>query len=142
MTVLSVVRGCVQLFSSQPASPRILLPAGCRTICKRRLKTAECCGGGLQDFVGQHGVVDRPREDQGSDKTRHCRQRLFPPRGRRSSGHEPAESFNQGLEAFRNGTPYGPRLAHNIRPDRGDKATARSVTAMLRREVAPYDRLK
>ena len=44
------------------------------------LKTAECCGGGLQDFVGQRRVVDRPREDQGSDKTRHCRQRLFPPR--------------------------------------------------------------
>ena len=45
------------------------------------LRTAERCCGGLQDFVGQRRIVNRPRENHGSDKPRHCRQSLFPPSG-------------------------------------------------------------
>ena len=96
------------------------------------LRTAERCCGGLQDFVGQRRIVNRPRENHGSDKPRHCRQSLFPPRGDRLGRHETAQCVNQGLEAFRNGAPHGSWLTHNIGPDGGKKAPVRPITPMLR----------
>src|SRR6201988_1270702 len=91
---------------------------------------------GLQNLVGQCGIVDGARQDERADKTGHRSQRLFTSGGLRSAGQQLPQLVDPEAKPVGEGATDGPRLTRGVRSKRGEQTAGSGIVAMTGRQVA------